>query len=280
MASDVQLFASINNDPEAQLELNKLTADKVKLTESDFLELVHSELDTYIQYLENHAEFYTDASEDAITHAIASMFMATKKFKSSTQTYAGGAVDLTVQLDSHVWRAEAKIDTHENKVFEGLLQLLTRYSKRDTNKGMLIYVKTGSFKNKVTKWRDFVSNPLKWSTYTNKNKLPQHKAAIEEIFTTLKLNENINHATFDFSVELDNGLDVKIRNYFVDLKFLPSDSSGNSGKKHALNFAINELLEIGEQDRQGEPLDTTRLIQALNSLHLSKLPSTKKIPHK
>ncbi|MEZ9399718.1 hypothetical protein AB4159_00255 [Vibrio cyclitrophicus] len=276
MASDLDIFASVNNDPEAALELNKLTADKVRLEEIAFLDLVHSELNSYIEHLENHAEFYADSSEDAITHAIASMFIATKKFKSSTQTYAGGAVDLTVELKNHVWRAEAKIDTHENKVFEGLLQLLTRYSKRDTNKGMLIYVKTGSFKNKVTKWRDFISKKSKWLTYTDKNKLPQHKSAIEDIFTTLTIGEKVNHATFDFSVELDNGLDVNVRNFFVDLKFTPSDSSGNSGKKHALNFAKNELLEIGEQERQGEPLDNERLTQALYSLYLSQLPSKTK----
>ncbi|MCZ8501877.1 hypothetical protein O9853_14110 [Vibrio lentus] len=276
MANDIQMFASINSDPEALLELNKLTADKVHLDETEFLALVHSELDSYIKYLENHAEFYSSASEDGITHAIASMFVATKKFKSSTQTYAGGAVDLTVELNDYVWRAEAKIDTHENKVFEGLLQLLTRYSKRDTNKGMLIYVKTGSFKKKVTKWRDFISEESKWSTYTDKNKLPHHKSAIEEIFTSLKLGEQVNHATFDFSVELDNGLDVNVRNFFVDLKFAPSDSSGNSGKKHALNFAINELLEISEQERQGEPMDDKRLKQALDSLHLSNQPTKNK----
>ncbi|PTO67610.1 hypothetical protein [Vibrio splendidus] len=276
MVSDLDIFASVNSDPEAVLELNKLTADKVRLEEIAFLDLVHSELNSYIEYLENHAEFYADSSEDAITHAIAGMFMATKKFKSSTQTYAGGAVDLTVELKDHVWRAEAKIDTHEHKVFEGLLQLLTRYSKRDTNKGMLIYVKTGSFKNKVTKWRDFISKKSNWLTYTDKNKLPQHKSAIEEIFTTLKIGEKVNHATFDFSVELDNGLDVNVRNYFVDLKFAPSDPSGNSAKKHALNFAKNELLEIGEQERQGEPLDHKRLTEALYSLHLSQLPTKTK----
>lgn len=78
MANDIQMFASINSDPEALLELNKLTADKVHLDETEFLALVHSELDSYIKYLENHAEFYSSASEDGITHAIASMFVATK----------------------------------------------------------------------------------------------------------------------------------------------------------------------------------------------------------
>lgn len=64
-------------------------------------------------------------------------------YKASHDTFHNGHVDIYVQYKHFIWLGEAKIYGSPTKVFDGFLQLTTRYSSSSSDNyhgGMLIYI--------------------------------------------------------------------------------------------------------------------------------------------
>ncbi|MCE7534835.1 hypothetical protein [Aliivibrio fischeri] len=270
---DIDYFTRINEEADSEhdrgvaAERLLLTSNQSPQTYEEFLELVFHFLNIFTEDLENEAEFYTDQSEDAITNYLAAMFRATGVFTASGQTYAGGAVDLTISANSHTWRAEAKIAYSNDKIFEGLIQILTRYANRDSNKGLLVYVNAGTFLDKLNNWRTYIGLNGGWASYASR-KQTEHTDAINAILNTANLSQIENYNNFDCQFLLPTGRPVTIKNYFINLKFSPSDTSGNSAKKHRENLAINELKCAYHEylENQPEDLDTDKILRLLEML--------------
>jgi hypothetical protein len=268
MPNNALLFENINQDSKANNVLNLLSSISVTVNYDDFLNMLFQCLDEYFEENEKNAEYFTSASEDAVTASIVSQLNATKLFQAEAQTYHRGAVDLTVRFKVHTWRAEAKIAYSNDKIFEGLLQLLTRYAVRDTHMGLLVYVQAGSFSNKFQSWKSFIGPKGGWSNYAKTKKQPENQRTISTLMRTLVLSD-LNNNQFDCSFELDNGNNVSVRNYFVNQIFRPADVSGDTAKKHRTNRANNELKRVYFESREQEPveLDAEEVMMYLDMLY-------------
>lgn len=251
MVSDSDFFNLINNDEDAEAELKMLSAQQVSINYEEFLELLFLRIDEFIHEIEKQADYLSDASEDAITAHLASQLNATKFFDAKEQTYQRGAVDLTVNYKKHTWRAEAKIAYSNDKIFEGLLQLLTRYVVRDTNVGLLVYVVSGSFKNKFNSWKSYTQNDGDWESYVENKKRKENQTIISNLMATSKI-QNIDNFKFKSSFELDNGNRISVKNFFVNLIFNPADKSGDGAKKHQKRRANHELARIYFEKKEDE----------------------------
>lgn len=267
--SEADIFYKINNDAKADKTLRLLASRYHEISYNDFLELLFEYLVEFLDEIESQPESYTAADEDTITRYIASLLKATKVFQASSQTYSGGAVDLTVKLRQHEWIAEAKIAYSNDKIFEGLLQLLTRYKKSATHKGLLVYVQAGTLKDKVNSWTGYLCpEEGGWINYVEVSKNPENQDLIRELMLSCGDYKKLAHNKFDCNFSIDNGIRVAVRNFFLDLTFRPADISGNKAKKHRKNRAINELKSLYYEYLQNPPkeLDTEKVLKYLEML--------------
>lgn len=239
----------------------------IDVSYDDFVDLLYSEIQRNIEKLEGDAEQLQGLDEDSITGNIIRMLNAGQMFKASGQTYQGGAVDLTVEFQQHKWIAEAKKLTSNEKVFEGLLQLLTRYVKRDPKAGLLVYVLTGSFVSRKKDWETYLSKDGGWERYVNQRKEAEYRDELYKLISGNSFTDNQPYH-FDNEIPLDRGTPLKVRHFFCNFICKPMDSSGTKAKKHRTNQAINMLEAMYYQNIAVDsvPLDLQKVEEALSLL--------------
>ncbi|HIF9478447.1 TPA: hypothetical protein ACX6SM_002932 [Photobacterium damselae] len=253
-----------------QLPNNRLAMAAVPFMDisyDDFVDLLYTEIQRHIEKLECDAEQLQSLDEDSITGNIIRMLNAGQTFKASAQTYQGGTVDLTVEFQQHRWIAEAKKLTSNEKVFEGLLQLLTRYVKRDPQAGLLIYVLTGNFSNRKNDWKTYLSKGGGWERYVNERKEEEYREDLNQLISGNSFTANEPYY-FDSEIPLKRGTLLKVRHFFCDFVCQPMDKSGTQAKKHRQGQALNMLEAIFEQSVAVDsvPLDIQAVEKALSLL--------------
>lgn len=263
---DSDIFETLNR----QLPNNRLAMAAVPFMEisyDDFVDLLYSEIQRHIEKLEYDAEQLQSLDEDSITGNIIRMLNAGQTFKASAQTYQGGSVDLTVEFQEYKWIAEAKKLTSNEKVFEGLLQLLTRYVKRDSQAGLLIYVLTGNFSNRKNSWKTYLSKGGGWERYVNERKEEEYREDLNQLISGNSFTANEPYY-FDSEILLERGILLKVRHFFCDFVCQPMDSSGTTAKKHRRGQALNMLEAMFEQSIAVDsvPLDLQAVEKALSLL--------------
>ena len=264
--NESEIFELLNNKiPNNRLAL--AAVPYIDVTYEDFIDLIYTEIQRHIEKLESDAEQLRNLDEDSITGNIIRMLNAGQIFKASGQTYQGGAVDLTVELQGHKWIAEAKKLTSNEKVFEGLLQLLTRYVKRDPNAGLLVYVSTGNFSQRKEDWKTYLSQDGGWNHYVKQRKEEEYRNDIYQLISSHNFT-NDDPYFFDSEVSLDRGIPLKLRHFFCNFVCKPMDSSGTKAKKHRENQAMTMLETMYAQNvaADSKPFDPQELKKALSLL--------------
>lgn len=264
--SESDLFEMLNRGlPNNRMALAAIPY--IDVSYEDFVDLLHSEIQGHIEKLESDAEQLQGLDEDSITGNIVRMLNAGQIFKASAQTYQGGAVDLTVELQNHKWIAEAKKLTSNEKVFEGLLQLITRYVKRDISSGLLIYVLTGNFSQRKKNWKTYLSSGGGWEHYVDAKKEEEYRDALKELISGHNFTAEKPYS-FDSEIPLDRGTPLKIRHFFCNFVCKPMDLSGTKAKKHRTNLALNMLETMYDQSIavDSTPIDLEEVEKALSLL--------------
>lgn len=205
-------------------------------SENEFVQLLISDIETCLEMMENSSDKHFCAREDDITSELVGNLVCLG-YDASEQTKKNGAVDLTVKHLNYKWIAEAKRGSTNLKIFEGFLQLLTRYIKRDRNAGILIYYQK---ENSINEFKGLVNffGEKKWLESKSLKKDLLKLNIIAAIFNTVRI-ENIKDTSFDLFVTIPSGQEVKIRVMCANFHFDPVDCSGRNAQRiHTENAKI------------------------------------------
>lgn len=231
-----------------------------------FVENLYADINKAIKNIEKTADKYYSDDEDKITNLLV-LFLKGVGYNASEQTKSNGSVDITVQDrgQSFTWLAEAKRGNSYNGVFEGMLQLVTRYITDEKYAGFFIYHQKldslGYFKN----WFSYLSsgdyekyNAI--STRLDECRFHFKKNPITKAFTG-------NECFFDYDIVSKKGKPVKVRNFILSLHYNPADKSGRDNKSLKVGQAklyVNEVCDkwLHEQET---PKDLGKFMNCLNT---------------
>lgn len=226
-------------------DMAKIASTLDPFNEDLFIEELYDVVQDAIREIEDTSDKYFCEDEDKITHLIA-MYLRARGYDASEQTKTNGSVDLTVKdrKNKFKWLAEAKRGNSYNGVFEGMLQLLTRYVTNDKNAGFFIYYQKSNPLKFLGNWYDYLNS----GKYTDYKKLQEVMDEVDKYFVknplANALTETINY--FDYIGRSKFGNEVKVRNFIANLYFNPIDHSGRENASLIKGQAKNKIVEACE----------------------------------
>ena len=183
-------------------------------TYDDFIGILYADIDHIVRELEENPELLKNDGEDRLTIEI-KRGLVYKGYNATHDSKHGGHTDLLVRKGEFVWIGEAKIHSDYNYIWEGFLQLTTRYSTGGVNQkdgGIIIYIRINSAKAVMDEWLKQLSQ----------KGLPG--------FSSLMCDKN-PIAFFSSHTHDKSGLPFRIRHIPVMLHFEPKDKSGRKRKR-------------------------------------------------
>lgn len=234
--------------------------------EASFLDILYRDIHSIIERLEKSSDKYYSDDEDKITSAIV-LTLCELGYDASEQTKKNGTVDITVKPKDNdfSWIGEAKIGYGNTKIFEGMLQLLSRYVKRDENAGLLIYYQKHSSHKHFNKWLKYLYFK-EWEKYcTNKGILTK----ANRIFGHLESKDYKSTKEYyhDLNVVKPCGKPAVVRMFYADLHHDPIDKSGVNNQSLILGQAKNELRDYCQRWDDGQTT-TEELEELVKNLKL------------
>ncbi|WP_350586616.1 hypothetical protein [Pseudoalteromonas sp. RB2-MNA-CIBAN-0110] len=251
------MFEDLNSSQKERLvrleqRINPLSYNK-------FIEILNLDINDILVRFEGAADKHVRAEEDNITNEIAGNLLSLGYDEVSEQTKKNGAVDLSVKSSGFSWIAEAKLDYSCNKVFEGLLQLITRYVKRDKKAGFLIYCQRPGAIIFFNQFQNYLTEQ-KWKNSKTINKDIVNLQKIINCFSDIKISK-VEEQNFQLTVKKPSGAEIDIQCYCLDIAHDPVDSSGRNAKKHRVGNAkiVLERVFIQWKESGFEELDHIQL---------------------
>lgn len=185
---------------------------------NDFIDILYNDIDKTIYQIEENPELRQNDKEDRLTIDIKNQ-LCCMGYDASHDSKIGGHTDLSVRKNSFLWIGEAKIfHGGYDHIWEGFLQLSTRYSTGDSNQqdgGIFIYIRHSDANSILEKWKEkLVEKEQELPNYTYK---PCKKRTIS--FFTTHTHEG-------------SGRNYTIRHMPVMLYFQPQDKSGRKTSKN------------------------------------------------
>lgn len=183
-----------------------------------FIEILYSDMDDISYEVNKNPKRRSSDLEDRVTDEVI-LALNMLGYRAIHDNETGGHVDVTVELGPNSWIAEAKIDTSNTKIYEGFLQLTTRYNPASGNwkhnqGGMLIYVKKPNMKDVQEKWKKYLSEQFKK----------------EQSLITFNDCENNIFAFYSTHIHEKTGKDFVVRHIPFFLHHDPKDASGRKKK--------------------------------------------------
>ncbi|WP_261858672.1 hypothetical protein [Photobacterium sanguinicancri] len=264
--TEVEIVELINSRVSATKLAQAALPTMQSMEYGDFIAILYDKIALQLEALENDADHFLESSEDSITSALVRQLNVNEYLEAESQVKRkGGAVDLVVKGYGHEWIAEAKRLTSNDKAFEGILQLLTRYAKRDKQAGLLVYVQTGQYRKKIDAWLEFLSSSGNWNHYVENIVQEEFRDGVTNFMNTHELIDRSEHIV-DTKVTLDRGSDIFVRHFFCNLVYQPSDKSGSKAVKIREASAKLKLRDIYDRSIASTPegIDTEEVKQALS----------------
>jgi len=141
-------------------ELNKILLRFRVGNYDSFIKLLYDDIDMIIAKKQENPELYYNDSEDRTTIDIVNQ-LSCLGYTTSHDTKRGGHVDILVNKGVYTWIGEAKIYRGCEYIWQGFLQLITRYSTGDYNQrdgGLLIYINNHpDAKSIMDEWKKHLS---------------------------------------------------------------------------------------------------------------------------
>lgn len=180
----------------------------------DFLNVLYDELKSILILLEENPQLRCDDSEDRITDEI-KVILRRNGYDATHDSSHGGHADLMVRSNGYVWLAEAKWERGNAYLWEGFLQLSTRYSSGSSHEAgaVLIYIKKENTSNVMTSWKEHIES----------NKEYDFECSQPEI-------KNKDHEFISTHTHKRSGSPYTIRHIPLSLYFDPQDRSGRNKK--------------------------------------------------
>jgi len=181
--------------------------------EDDLIRNLYKDIDQVISQIQKNPELREKDTEDRLTIEIVNL-LRSLGHEASHETKMGGHADIAVIKNDFLWLGEAKIYKDNYYLWEGFLQLVTRYSIGDYNQengGLLIYIRD----------KDASSIMQKWQNYLIKKSLPDF---------SLRPCKMRSLAFISTHKHERSGQPFHVRHIPVMLHFDPKDKSGRSRK--------------------------------------------------
>jgi hypothetical protein len=183
-------------------------------TYDEFIERLYRDLDSIISFLQKDPGVRKNDSEDRLTVEIVGL-LCQSGYNAEHDAKIGGHTDLSVRKNDFLWIGEAKIHSNYDYLWEGFLQLSTRYSTGDTNQkngGLIIYIRGSNAKSVMDNWRIWLSR---------KEEIEEYNSCDCELRELVFLSTHKHERS---------GLPFHVRHMPVLLHFDPKDKSGRSRK--------------------------------------------------
>jgi HEAT repeat protein len=182
--------------------------------EDDFIRNLYKDIDKAISQIQENPKQRQEDTEDRLTIDIVNQLRCFG-YEASHDSEIGGHVDIVVRKSNFLWLGEAKKYSDNNYLWEGFLQLTTRYSIGDSNQnhgGLVIYIKNG----------DASSIMESWQNYLREKSLPDYS------FRPCKMKSPAFISTHKHE---RSGQPFHVRHMPVMLHFAPKDKSARRRKK-------------------------------------------------
>lgn len=183
----------------------------------DFVDILYKDITTIVNDFQSNPQYYQDDSEDKLTYNFCTQ-LKRLGYDSSHGSTIGGETDLLVKSytsKEYMWIGEAKIHGSYDYLYEGFLQLNTRYSTGAYNQsdgGLLIYIRQKNSKLVIDKWKEHLSE----------KQLPS--------FDTKPCPNNLDF--FSVHEHETSGLPFRIKHIPIMLYFNPQDKSARQRKSN------------------------------------------------
>ncbi|KKC61688.1 hypothetical protein WG82_21370 [Citrobacter amalonaticus] len=227
----------------------------------EFSRSVMLTLNSAIQSLENNADKYYNLSEEQLSTTI-SLLIERSGFKTKNEPSNRGHVDIFVEKDDYKWLIEAKIGYNNHKIFEGLLQLASRYLTNQKSACLLLYFKKKDVKSDFGKWKTFIENK-EWIEYANSNDiLDDCNFCLSD--TKIKPSSTCFSYGFMADIKTTAGEVVDIYHVGANLHYRPFDSSGRGGKALKQEQAKIFLEHLYHARDVKDKVDMAEVYKAIN----------------
>ncbi|QDK20882.1 hypothetical protein ES815_22235 [Leclercia adecarboxylata] len=227
----------------------------------EFSRSVFVELRKAVRALESNADKYYNQSEEQISTTI-SLLLEKSGFHTKSEPSSRGHVDIFVEKDKFKWLIEAKIGYNNQKIFEGLLQLTSRYLNDQRSACLLLYFKKENIKSNFESWKKYIQNKSWMSYAVNENIVDQCELMYGE--TVIKPDSFCIGNSFLSDAKTTAGEVLDIYNLGVNLHFCPVDSSGRNGKALKKEQAKIYFEHLFHDRKNGSPIDEITLFSKLN----------------
>ncbi|MBU9847139.1 hypothetical protein [Rahnella ecdela] len=249
------------------------------LNERDFIEKLYRDIASIITLMEASSDKYYCDDEDKLSHTIVSS-LVNLGYIATEQTKKNGSVDITVysKNNKYHWIAEAKIGYGNQKIFEGVLQLLTRYVKRDNHAGVIIYYQKDKSATLFSKWVEYMYN-YGWVDYCkNQNTLNKIQPLLGHLIKTNQPFISDDCCYADITLKKPMGTFLDVRFFYIDVHHEPLDNSGVNNNSIKRGQAKNTIRDMYNAWKSGEYsiAMTGRLFEALEIVYSEDLDDTVK----
>ncbi|HDR2401498.1 MULTISPECIES: hypothetical protein [Enterobacter] len=228
----------------------------------EFSQGVILSLRSAVQSIEKNADKYYNLTEEQLSTTI-SLLLERSGYNTKNEPSNRGHIDIYVEKNHFSWLIEAKIGYDNQKIFEGLLQLASRYLTDQSSACLLLYFRQADIKATFQNWQDFLQKK-EWVTYaTNNNILDKCTRA----FDSTKVTKDSYCFGYSFlsNIKTTSGDTVNIYHVGANIHFHPFDSSGRDGVQLRKNQAKIYFEHIYQTRQSGVPLDEAKIYQELNN---------------
>lgn len=216
-----------------------------------------------VNSLEVNADKYYNQSEEQLSTTIA-LLLESAGFKTKNEPSARGHIDIYVEKDGFKWLIEAKIGYNNTKIFEGLLQLCSRYLTNQRSACLLLYFKKRNIKEDFQSWKDYLTNKT-WLSYASTKGIAED-CELCLSGTNIKSDQYCFGYGFISAVNSTAGEPIDIYHIGANLHYKPFDTSGREGEQLRKEQA-KILLEHFYHSRDTNTLqDLTAVYKAIDDL--------------
>jgi hypothetical protein len=214
-----------------------------------------------IRHIESKADEYYNYTEEALSGAIAFSLEA-NGYKVKNEAKERGRIDITVEKDEFTWLIEAKIGYNNQKTFEGLLQLTSRYLTSQRSAGFLIYYKKRQPSKAFGLWKQYIENK-EWVTYATKHSILDE---CNEFFGGLSFSDDALciKDSVKSSCLTSAGSPCQIYTFGVNCFFKPIDTSGRGNNSLKKAHALLDIHHAFHDYVAGEKFDIDGLMDAID----------------
>lgn len=209
-------------------------------TFEEFIDALKVNLESVLLNLEKSGDQYYSLKEEQLNATVASM-LRVFGYDVETESSHRGKVDITVKNSNFEWLIEAKIGHNNNYIFEGFLQLTTRYLTNQKSSGLLIYFQNDQPQVRFDEWCDYIDD-CTWKKYATSKEI---LGACTKLFSNCKCTiiSSPTEKRAQTDCLLSSGNISNIEFFGVNLYFNPLDKSGRAGKAKMLFHAKRHLIE-------------------------------------